>query len=411
MDHPPERRLPPLTVSQLTASVQETVSALFAEVCVVGEISELSRPRSGHVYFTLQDDAAQLRVVLWRLSAAQVDFPLDEGQQVVCRGALDVYPARGSYQLICRSIAPVGEGARQAALRKLQQKLAAEGLFSLERKRPLPPFPRRIGFVTSPSGAAIRDFLQVLARRGRGLEVLVIPARVQGAGATAEIVAGIQQANRLEPPLDVLVVGRGGGSIEDLWSFNEEPVVRAIAASRVPVVSAVGHEIDVTLADLAADVRALTPTEAAERVAPDAADLSRQIAGLQQRLRSALAGKAAAARAKLAGLLSRRVLRRPLDRFLELRQRLDEVDRDFTSAAQDYLSRRREQLAQRVAQIDALSPLSILSRGYSIAQRAQDGATLRSTADISAGEQIITRLPDGKILSRVLEVSPHASRE
>lgn len=411
MDQPQERRLPALTVSQLTAAVQETVSALFSEVCVVGEISELSRPRSGHVYFTLQDEAAQLRVVLWRLSAAQVDFPLDEGQQVICRGALDVYPARGSYQLICRSIAPVGEGARQAALRKLQQKLAAEGLFSPERKRPLPPFPRRIGFVTSPSGAAIRDFLQVVARRGRGIEVLVIPARVQGAGSAAEIVAGIQQANRLQPPLDVLVVGRGGGSIEDLWSFNEEPVVRAIAASKVPVVSAVGHEIDVTLADLAADVRALTPTEAAERVAPDSAALARHVAGLQQRLRAALAGKASAARAKLAGLLSRRVLRRPLDHFFELRQRLDEADRDLTLATHKFITLRRDQLAQTAAQIDALSPLAVLSRGYSIAQRAQDGATLRSTTDVSPGEQIVTRLPDGKILSRVLEVSSLTTRE
>jgi exodeoxyribonuclease VII large subunit len=257
-----------LTVSELTARIKDMLEGSFPAVWVSGEISNFSRPQSGHCYFTLKDDIAQIRAVMWRGTALKLKFAMSDGLEVLCRGHLDVYAPRGSYQLVVDELEPKGVGALELALRKLREKLSAEGLFDPARKRPLPVFPKRIAFVTSPTGAAVRDFLEVLRRRWRGVEVLIIPARVQGDGSVTEIVAGIRAANRLKPAPDVLIVGRGGGSLEDLWSFNEEAVVRAIAASRIPTVSAVGHEIDVTLADLVADVRALTPSEAAERVVP-----------------------------------------------------------------------------------------------------------------------------------------------
>jgi exodeoxyribonuclease VII large subunit len=258
----------PLSVFQLTALIKGILEEAFPSVWVVGELSDVARPQSGHVYLTLKDDRAQIRAVIWRNTASRLRFNLEDGLEVICRGDLDVYPPRGSYQLVIRELEPRGEGALQQALRKLQQKLAAEGLFDPAHKKPLPRFPRRIAVVTSPTGAAVRDFVEVLRRRWQGVHVLIVPTRVQGAGAAAEIATAIQAVNRLSPSVDVMVVGRGGGSMEDLWCFNEEAVVRAIFASQVPVVSAVGHEIDVTLSDLVADVRALTPSEAAERVVP-----------------------------------------------------------------------------------------------------------------------------------------------
>ena len=271
-----------LTVAQLTAQIKNTLEGEFPSVWVVGEISNYSRPQSGHSYFTLKDDQAQIRAVMWRSAAAKLKFEVADGLDVVCHGHIDVYAPRGSYQLVIDELQPKGVGALELALRKLREKLAAEGLFDAARKRKLPAFPRRVAFVTSPTGAAIHDFLQVLRRRWRGVDVLVIPARVQGEGAAQEIVDGIRLANRVSPRPDVLIVGRGGGSLEDLWSFNEEPVVRAIAASKIPTVSAVGHEIDVTLADLAADVRALTPSEAAERIVPAAEEISARVRAYQR---------------------------------------------------------------------------------------------------------------------------------
>ena len=252
---------PVLTVSALTLLIKEVVEGSFPLVWVSGEISNFSRPQSGHCYLTLKDDQAQIRAVIWRGTAATIRCDLHDGLEVICRGHLDLYALRGSYQLVVDELQPKGLGALEQALRRLREKLAAEGLFDRGRKRPFPTFPRRIAVITSPTGAAIRDFLQVLNRRWRGCDVLIVPVRVQGVGSAEEIARAIATVNRLLSPVDVLVVARGGGSLEDLWAFNEEPVVRAIAASRIPVVSGVGHEIDVTLADLAADLRALTPAK------------------------------------------------------------------------------------------------------------------------------------------------------
>jgi exodeoxyribonuclease VII large subunit len=260
--------------------------------------------------------------------------------------------------------------------------------------------------VTSPSGAAVRDFLKVARRRWQGVHVLVVPVRVQGEGAADEIVAAIRRVNRLAPPPDVLVVTRGGGSLEDLWSFNEEAVVRAIHASRVPVVSAVGHEVDVTLSDLAADFRAATPTEAAEHVVPSRDDVTAGVDGLRLRLVSALRGTADRARARLEALAQRRVLRRPHERIFELSRRLDELGQRADRAAGRYIARSDDRIASLASRLESLSPLAVLSRGYSVTQRSADGRVLLEASEVAAGDEITTRLHHGTLISRVEQVDP-----
>jgi exodeoxyribonuclease VII large subunit len=393
-----------LSVAQLTAQIKDWLEGGFPAVSVSGDISNFARPRSGHCYFTLKDDQAQIRAVMWRGAASRLRFEMEDGLEVVCQGHLDVYAPRGSYQLVIEQIHPRGVGALELALRKLREKLTAEGLFDSSRKRLLPKFPKRIGFVTSPTGAAIRDFLEVLRRRWRGVEVLVIPCRVQGDGAAREIAAGIAAAGRLAPRLDVLVVGRGGGSLEDLWAFNEEVVVRAIAASEIPVVSAVGHEIDVTLSDLVADRRALTPSEAAELVVPAAEEIRALLRGHQQRLQGLLRARVEAARARLDGLASRRCFRRPFDRVYDLQRRLDELERRAGHSIKHKLARARGELQTLAGKLESLSPLGVLSRGYSVTQRAETGELVRDAEQLQPGERIETRLQRGRVVSRAEEV-------
>ncbi len=399
-----------LTVSELTAEIKELLETSFPDVWVSGEVSNLSRPSSGHCYLTLKDDQAQLRAVIWRTTASRLRFELEDGMEVICQGDLDVYAPRGSYQLVIRTIEPKGVGALEMALRRLRERLAAEGLFAAERKRPLPRFPRRMAFVTSPSGAAVRDFLEVLRRRWRGTDVLIVPVRVQGEGAAAEIAAGIAAVNRLASfrglPIDCLVVGRGGGSLEDLWAFNEEVVVRAIHASRIPVISAVGHEIDVTLSDLVADRRALTPSEAAELLAPATEEIAAALRGFRKRLAAALVGRAAMVRTRLDAIAARRVFRRPRARIEELAQRLDEL-----SSRHDRAMRRIVQNARRTAaaiggRLDSLSPLGVLNRGYSLTMRDRNGQIVRDAATLDVGEDIVTRFAAGQATSRVERTQP-----
>ncbi|MGB3088302.1 MAG: exodeoxyribonuclease VII large subunit, partial [Phycisphaerae bacterium] len=267
----------PETVWQLTRRVQAALEDGFPQVWVVGEISNFKRHTSGHVFFTLKDERASLRCVLWRSTAARIRRELKDGLEVEAKGHISVFEKAGNYQLYVSSVKPRGTGPLEVAFRKLKEKLAAEGLFALERKRPLPRFPRRIGVVTSPTGAVVRDIIHVLGRRWPAAEILLAPARVQGEGAAEEIVRGIRNLNRVGG-VDVMIVGRGGGSLEDLWPFNEEAVARAIFASGVPVVSAVGHETDFSISDFVADVRAPTPSAAAELVAPDRREV---LAGLE----------------------------------------------------------------------------------------------------------------------------------
>jgi exodeoxyribonuclease VII large subunit len=390
-----------LTVAQLTAQIKNTLEAAFTNVWVVGEISNYSRPQSGHSYFTLKDDQAQIRAVMWRSAAAKLKFDVADGLDVVCHGHIDVYAPRGSYQLVVDELQPKGVGALELALRKLREKLAAEGLFDAARKKKLPTFPRRVAFVTSPTGAAIHDFLQVLRRRWRGVDVLVIPARVQGEGAAQEIVAGIRLANRVLPRPDVLIVGRGGGSLEDLWSFNEEPVVRAIAASKIPTVSAVGHEIDVTLADLVADVRALTPSEAAERIVPAADEIAARVRAYHQRLRHAAHRRVMLLRARFDGLATQRPFRRPFDLIHDRSRRLDELTMHGNSSVHRMLRDYEGQLARMAGKIDSLSPLAVLARGYTITQDSRTGRVIRAASDLHEGQSIKTLFGDASAVSKV----------
>jgi len=430
-DEPTEKKV--LSVYELTAQIKDRLESSFPAVWVAGEISNLARPSSGHVYMTLKDDRAQLRAAIWRNVASRLRFDLRDGLEAVCRGHVDVYAPRGSYQLIVEQIEPRGIGALELALRQLREKLAKEGLFDPERKRPLPPFVRRIAVVTSPTGAAVHDFLQVLGRRWRGADVLIVPVRVQGDGAAEEIAAAIETVNRLAVPpaardavppaardavppaardavppaardavpIDCLVVTRGGGSLEDLWSFNEEVVVRAIAASRIPVISAVGHEIDVTLADLAADVRALTPSEAAELVAPEAAELVAGLRQYQRRLTAALRSRASTARSRLDALARHHVFRRPYQHVHDLARRIDELELRGGRAIRTHLKHAREQVDAAAAQLESLSPLAVLGRGYSLTQRADDGQIIRDAAELQPGQQITTRFGKGQAVSRV----------
>lgn len=390
-----------LSVSQLTAQFKTVVEQQFPSVWVAGEISNFSRPQSGHCYFTLKDDKAQLRGVIWRGTASRLKFDLHDGLEVVCRGRLDVYPPRGSYQLVVDQLQPKGIGALELALRKLRAKLEAEGLFAPTRKRALPSFPRRIGIVTSPTGAAIHDFLQVLDRRWQGVEVLILPVRVQGTEAAGEIAIAIEQAGRIVPPLDVLVVGRGGGSLEDLWAFNEELVVRAIASSVIPVISAVGHEIDVTLADLAADVRALTPSEAAERVVPSAEDVTQLVKNLQLRLLGSLTARTANLRSRLDALASRPALSRPLERVHLLGRRADELAVRLNTAMRTRLGNSQAEIETFAGKLEALSPLAVLQRGYSLTQDQASGVVIRTTQLLQTGQRLRTRLAQGEVVSVV----------
>ncbi|HVX10436.1 MAG TPA: exodeoxyribonuclease VII large subunit [Pirellulales bacterium] len=393
------------SVSELTGQIKDLLEGQFQSVWVGGEISNFSRPQSGHCYFTLKDDKAQIRAVLWRAAAMRLRFALEDGVQVVCQGDLDVYAPRGSYQLVVRQVEPKGIGPLELALRKLKERLAAEGLFDPGRKRPLPRFPRRVAFVTSPTGAAIRDFLEVLRRRWKGVDVLVVPTRVQGDGAAREIAAAIERVNRLSVPVDCLVVGRGGGSLEDLWAFNEEPVVRAIHASRIPVVSAVGHEIDVTLADLVADVRALTPSEAAELVVPAADEIRAALRRQQQHLLGALRRRAATSRARLIALAGRRVFRKPFDLVHNLQRRLDELSTRSARAVRQRTATARRTLDSQAVHLESLSPLAVLGRGYSLTQRLSDGRPVHSATSLAPGELLSTRFATGRAVSRVEAVT------
>lgn len=401
-----DRRPRPLTISQLTALLKGVVEESFPTLWVEGEISNLTRPRSGHLYMTLKDAGAQIRAVIWAGTASRLPFKLEEGQAVIAQGGVEVYPPHGSYQLIIRRIEPQGIGALQLAFEQLKRKLAAEGLFDADRKLQLPRYPKRIGIVTSPSGAAIRDFLQIALRRWPQLDALVIPAKVQGAGAAQSISAAIAAAQAVRPALDVIVVTRGGGSLEDLWCFNEEPVVRAIAACKIPVVSAVGHEIDVTLADFAADVRAATPSEAAERVVPERAMVLQSLKQLRARLDKPIAQRLDFHREQLRQLAGRPCLAKPLQPIHDRSRRLDELDYRGRLAMRNLLDQHFRKLQRQAAALSALSPLAVLARGYSVTQTFPDGAVVRRNEDVAVGDRIQTRLGSGSLISRVEESRP-----
>lgn len=390
-----------LSVTRLTTLLQELIEDNFVDVLVAGEVSNLARPASGHCYFTLKDADAQLRAALFKPQARALGFALENGLQVTCRGRVSLYRQRGELQLIVDQLEPSGPGGLQLAFEQLKQRLAAEGLFAIEHKRPLPPFPRTIGIVTSPTGAAIRDILNILERRGGGLRILLRPVRVQGSGAAEEIAAAIAELNRL-PEVDVLIVGRGGGSVEDLWAFNEEVVVRAIHRSKHPVIAAIGHETDVTLADLAADLRAPTPSAAAELVVKNRLELESHLDHLVVRLQRRAREKLLLARERSYGLVRR--LRLPLNLLQHYQERCDARHRQLRQAIRGRLERQAAQLAEDSGRLHSLSPLRTLARGYSIVQDSGSERIISDSRQLRTGQSLRLRLAHGAALAEVKQV-------
>jgi len=387
------------TVGDLTERIKGVLERALGALWVEGEVSTLRQPRSGHVYFTLKDDRAQLRVVLFRRDASRLRFALEQGMQVLVQGEVTVYEAAGEYQIIARRIEPKGLGALQAAFEQLKRRLAAEGLFDPARKRPIPFLPRRIGVVTSPTGAAIRDILRVIEQRFPSVQLLLAPVRVQGQGAAEEIAAAIDLLGDRTPRLDVLIVGRGGGSIEDLWAFNEEVVARAVARSPVPVISAVGHEIDTTICDLVADLRAATPSNAAELVVQRREELTESLARLARHFEQAMRAGLAQRRARLATFAAAVARQAPEARLRRLQQRVDGLDFRLAAAVRvrlEHAARRVDRAAGRLA---ALGPLSVLDRGYSLTMCSATGQVLTDARGLAIGERVRTRLASGSFES------------
>ncbi len=442
-DLAPERRI--FTVSELNAAIRAVLDAEFQEVWVSGEISGLKLAASGHYYFTLKEREAQVRCVAFRSSHRYWKFKPQDGLAVLARWRIDVYEARGEYQLLIELLEPQGLGALQLAFEQLKKKLAAEGLFAPERKRPLPRFPRRIGIVTSPRGAAIADMVHILSRRFPGLHIRLFPAQVQGEGSVEDVVRGIEYFSRTRWA-DVVIVGRGGGSLEDLWTFNEEAVARAIAACAVPVISAVGHETDVTIADYAADLRAPTPSAAAELAAPLREDVLDRVAAARAKAAQGLRYRLAMLERRLRqqgidralGILHRRVgrnlqrideqefrmrerMREALGRAERSRRVLEDRLRRFDArprlaagrrrmetahaaavrTIETRLARRRSRLEQLTAQLAQLSPLRILERGYAIV--SNESGILKEAAAAPPGSRVHVRLAKGELDAAVIE--------
>ena len=442
---------PVLTVSEFTTMIRASLESDFPEIWLEGEISNLRAPGSGHLYCTLKDGSSQIRAVIFRSAAMRLRFGLEDGLQVVVHGRLSVYEPRGEYQLVLDHLEPKGQGALQLAFEQLKRRLEVEGLFNVQRKRPLPAFPWTVGIVTSPTGAAVRDLITVLHRRCPILRIIVAPVQVQGAGAGEQIAAAIDALNTLGC-IDVMIVGRGGGSMEDLWSFNEEVVVRAIAGSRIPVVSAVGHETDVTLADFAADVRAPTPSAAGELVAPVLAEIVERLELLAARCRQATTSQCLDHQRRLDLLVAHlatirlRILReaqRVDGAMVSMREAIRDALQQMTARTQGWrqaleaaspevrvrhgmalvpqlrlrvtgtmthdLKRYEQRVHAYLGRLHSLSPLAILARGYGMLETMPDQTIIRRVAHVSIGNRIRARLVDGELHCTVEDVLPDSS--
>lgn len=391
-----------LSIGEATRLVRAVLEGQLPPLWVSGEISNLRRPTSGHVYFTLKDQDSQLKALVWRTTAARIPFPLEDGLEVLCYGKITVYEPRGEYQIAVEQIEPKGVGAAQLALERLKKRLHEEGLFDPRRKRPLPRFPACLALVTSATGAAVRDILEVIERRCPKLRVILCPVRVQGEGAAREVAAAIDAVSR-HGAADVLIVGRGGGSQEDLWAFNDEGVARAIARCRMPVISSVGHAIDTTVADLVADRRALTPTEAAELATPLVSALHEDLEAARERLRKALLRSVRAQRERLDLMARSYAFREPHDRIRRLAQRLDDLAAKLPREMRRRIDGLGERLALTAGRLEGLSPLQVLARGYTVTMLDGAAAPLRSAVEVKVGDRLRTRLAAGEVVSRVLE--------
>jgi exodeoxyribonuclease VII large subunit len=392
----------PWTVTALTLHIKDCIERSLGAVWLEAEVSNLKGYSSGHLYFTLKDKGAQISGVMWRSAAERLRFIPKDGQFVLVSGRLTVYETRGQYQLVVERMEPLGIGDLAIAFEQLKEKLSAEGLFAAERKRPIPLYPKRIGIVTSPTGAAIQDLLKVIQTRWP-MDIVLAPVRVQGDGAAKEIAEAIQLFNEMEirERPDVLIIGRGGGSIEDLWCFNEEIVARAIYESLIPIISAVGHEIDFTIADFVSDVRAATPSHAGELVVSRLDDIIEHLDALRAALPVALLRRVTLARERLHHIAASYALRHPEQRIAILRQRLDDLAARLQPAGQHAIQSARDRMVALAGQLESLSPLKVLVRGYSVTLIDEDGRLVRSVKDVVAGTRLRTRLRDGSITSSV----------
>lgn len=436
-----------LTVSQLNARARSLLEEVFPRVWVEGELSNLARPSSGHLYFTLKDSGAQVRCALFRQNAARIRLDLRDGLLVQARGRVSLYEGRGDYQMIIDSLEPAGDGALRQAFEALKAKLQGEGLFAAERKRPLPSHPTRIGVITSPSGAAVRDIISVFGRRAPFIELVISPTAVQGREAAPQIVRALERADRAG--FDALILARGGGSLEDLWPFNEEMVARAVAACQTPIISAVGHETDVSISDFVADLRAPTPSAAAELLSPDTQAMLAQLQRNHRQLQQCMKVRLTNERLRLDSL--RRRLRHPGERLAQQSQHLDELDmrlqrawchrleqrqqqlvnlrgrlqhqhperlsrvlherleqlrQRLPRAMNQHLQQRRQRLESAAQGLHLISPLATLGRGYSILLD-QQGKAIRSQQDTKPGQQLQARLAEGQLALRVESEQPH----
>ena len=368
------------TVSELTSSIKLILEDSFPKIWVEGEISNFKAHTSGHFYFTLKDQKSEIKCVFFKGDNMKIKFDIDNGMRVMCFGRVSIYEKQGAYQLYVKNVEPKGVGALQLAFEQLKEKLFKEGLFDEGRKKRVPLLPERIGIVTSPTGAAIRDMLNVLKRRFPNVEILINPVRVQGEGAKEEIKSAIEDFNRLSN-VDVIIVGRGGGSIEDLWAFNEELVARAISSSEIPIISAVGHEIDWTISDFASDLRAATPSVAAELVIAKKDELKERLDSIENALKSF-----------------------PLNAVRDYEQRLDEIEEGLDLRFKHYIELKDREFTLLSEKLGILSPLSILNRGYSITFKLPERDIVKKKMSLNKGDQIETRLSAGSFTARVESV-------
>lgn len=395
---------PIFEVSQVNDYLKNKLDAdpLLAGLCIRGELSNYKIYPSGHHYFTLKDATSSLRCVMFKSSAMRLRFRPQNGMKVITTGRIAVFPRDGAYQLYCQTITPDGVGDLHVAFEQLKAKLLQEGLFRQELKKPLPRFPHRIAIITSSAGAAVHDMLRILGKRYPLSKVILLPVRVQGVEAPPEIAGAIRYVNRFALA-DVIITGRGGGSIEDLWAFNDERVARAIFASIIPVVSAVGHEPDVTISDFVADVRAATPSNGAELVAPDQMELRDRLRSIQGAMTAAIQKKLKLERQKLNTLQQSRSLQSPMNYLNDRRLALDYLHNRLSAAGQQQLGAKRQQFIRLTAKLDAMSPLKVLGRGYSMV-RDENGNVIKSCADTAVGQRVEISLSDGGILAQVTEI-------
>lgn len=408
----PKKDVKVYTVSEVTRRVRHLLDESFSDVWIEGEVSNFKVYTSGHAYFKIKDAGSVLSCVMFKSSASKLKFEAVDGLSVLCHGKISVYDKSGQYQLYVTKMEPQGKGALQMAFEQLKEKLGKEGLFDEEHKKDLPEVPKRVGVVTSPSGAAIRDILKVAHRRFDNMRITLRPVRVQGDEAQHEIASAIEEFNEFnsflketaseEPPVDLLIVGRGGGSLEDLWAFNEEKVARAIFSSEIPIISAVGHEVDYTIADFVADFRAPTPSAAAEEGIPEKEDLLLRVDSLTEEMFSLLKNKLERLSAEVKSLRESYVLRAPMNVFLQLEQEIDGLIEKASRGLKHILTVKKGEFASFVSKLEALNPLAVLARGYSIT--FSDDKVIRSAKKLKKGDTIRTRFLEGEAISKIDQV-------